>query len=143
MGLNSDKVFYNLQCCRGIAAIIVLFGHSNVIQDPKLFSGFFIPGWCGVDFFFVLSGFIIYYINVRFVGKPSAFKQYISKRLLRVYPIYWLYTLMFLIIALAFYKYNGSYLIQWIGTNFIGITRSFTLYPTHVAIKQLPIIPVA
>lgn len=55
----AKKTLFNVQICRGVAALLVLFAHSSTIVDPSLFSGFFTKGHIGVDLFFVISGFII------------------------------------------------------------------------------------
>ena len=47
-------------------------------------------GGAGVDFFFVLSGFIIFYIHHEDFHQPELFRPYVRKRLVRVYPIYWM-----------------------------------------------------
>ncbi|MEH2348190.1 MAG: acyltransferase [Nostoc sp.] len=82
-----------LQVYRGIAALLVVLSHSNQIlshelQQDKLLQIFHF-GWIGVDFFFVLSGFIIFYIHQSDVGKPDKFKSFVFKRFIRVYPLYW------------------------------------------------------
>lgn len=83
-----------LQIFRGLAALLVLFHHTDDIlsnhHNYHYFGGIFEPGWSGVDFFFVLSGFIIYYIHYKDIGKPNAFKPFIQKRFIRVYPMTWL-----------------------------------------------------
>jgi exopolysaccharide production protein ExoZ len=140
---SNSKIFYNLQCCRGIAAVMVLMAHANLMINKKMFSGAFIIGWSGVDFFFILSGFIIYYISSRYVGKPGALSAYLSKRLIRVYPVYWLYTLGFLTLNYLLLKFIGKGIIDWISLDFTGVLRSLLLYPTHVSKGEMPIIPVA
>jgi peptidoglycan/LPS O-acetylase OafA/YrhL len=137
------KVFNNLQCCRGIAAVIVLIAHANLIIDKNLFSGIPIIGWSGVDFFFILSGFIIYYINYKYIGTPQQLRQYFSKRLLRIFPIYWFYTAGFLILNFFISKFLGKGVITWIDLDLSGLLKSFTLYPTDIDSNERPIIPVA
>lgn len=51
-------------------------------------------GNAGVDFFFVLSGFLIFYIHQKDFGKPSKLATYLRKRTLRIFPIYWIVTLI-------------------------------------------------
>jgi exopolysaccharide production protein ExoZ len=46
----------------------------------------------GVDFFFVLSGFIITFAHEDDIGRPDRWRTYAAKRFMRVYPIYWIYT---------------------------------------------------
>lgn len=139
----NKKIFYNLQICRGIAALIVLIAHANLIIDKNLFSGFFIIGWNGVDFFFVLSGFIVYYINSQYLGQANKFSNYLKKRLIRIFPIYWFYTLLVILAHVALLRVTGSNLVNWFDFNTLNILKTFLLYPTNTSINEMPIIPVA
>ena len=49
-------------------------------------------GHAGVDFFFVLSGFIITHAHAADVGRPDRLYRYLWRRITRIYPIYWLVT---------------------------------------------------
>src|SRR5882762_1925446 len=88
-------MYKSIQACRGLAALqVVLFHLGGILAAPKYFGlpGFgraFIFGDSGVEFFFVLSGFIITWVHRRDFGKPAALPAYISKRLIRIYPTYW------------------------------------------------------
>jgi peptidoglycan/LPS O-acetylase OafA/YrhL len=88
-----NKKLNLLQVYRGIAAILVVLTHGNIILSRKLHQDdllqIFHFGWIGVDFFFVLSGFIIFYIHQSDIGKPNKLKSFILKRFIRVYPLYW------------------------------------------------------
>lgn len=87
---------------RGIAALLVLFLHaSDYTAVPQYFDylplgGAFGWGWAGVDFFFVLSGFIIAYSAAPLVGRRDGLRHYLVQRFTRVYPIYWVVTLAML-----------------------------------------------
>jgi exopolysaccharide production protein ExoZ len=75
-----------IQAARGIAAIAVVLAHAGtVLGAPVAFRA----GHAGVDFFFVLSGFIITWVHHRDVGHPSALRRYVWRRLIRIYPMYW------------------------------------------------------
>ena len=56
-----------LQVYRGIAAILVVLFHLNEMSIERLkqvtFFNLFQAGWSGVDYFFVLSGFIMVYVH--------------------------------------------------------------------------------
>ncbi len=52
---------------------------------PILFSF----GNTGVDFFFVLSGFILYYTYNSGFDRPDRLVPYLKKRFRRIYPVYW------------------------------------------------------
>ena len=91
----SKKRFYALDAFRGLAALMVALFHfklGNSITESALVT----QAWLFVDFFFVLSGFVIahaYYYE-RSV-KPAAF---VRARIARLYPLY-LYALL---VMLAF-----------------------------------------
>ena len=79
-----------LQAFRGMAAVAVLLFHvtliGNQFEPLVLLNGLCDHGHLGVDFFFVLSGFIIYHIHNQDLGEPKATRVYLLKRLMRVYP---------------------------------------------------------
>ena len=86
-----------LQVYRGIAAILVVLFHLNDMSIERLkqvtFFNLFQAGWSGVDYFFVLSGFIMVYVHRSAIGKPDQLKSFLVKRTVRIYPIYWIITL--------------------------------------------------
>ncbi len=88
--------FASIQYLRGVAALMVLAFHISVIVPNVGWS--FPGGAIGVDLFFVISGFVMY-ISGRDL-QPSAF---ISKRLMRIIPLYWSVTLL-----VAFVGLNGG-----------------------------------
>ena len=55
-------------------------------------------GHAGVDFFFVLSGFIITFVHRTDIGKPKRLGHYLERRFTRVFPFYWL-VLIFSLLA--------------------------------------------
>ncbi|MBD2036618.1 glycosyltransferase [Leptolyngbya sp. FACHB-321] len=89
-----------IQICRGVAALLVLLFHVTQLSQEKLGQAFlanlFTFGSAGVDFFFVLSGFIIFFVHQTDIGRRDRLKPFILKRLIRVYPLYWLVTLAIL-----------------------------------------------
>ena len=84
-----------LQVWRGVAALlVVLFHAAGTIGSEKyggrvLFGDFFSWGHAGVQFFFVLSGFIILWVHRNEIGRPERFARYSVKRFTRIYPVYW------------------------------------------------------
>src|SRR5450432_2723557 len=75
-----EKKLPYLQISRAIAALIVVVHHVSGAGTFYLnfnpLGGVFMVGWNGVDFFFVLSGFIIYYIHSKDLGKRAEWKRY-------------------------------------------------------------------
>src|ERR1700736_6010856 len=94
--VNSHDRLLGLQVLRGVAAVLVVLHHVAVtLALPKymglvIAGGLFAPlGRAGVDLFFVLSGFIIYYVHHVDVDVPARFRRYAILRLMRIYPTYW------------------------------------------------------
>ena len=89
-------MLYSLQACRAAAAFLVVLFHlgGTFAQDRyfgfKALDGPFAWGDAGVDFFFVLSGFLITSAHRCDFGRPQALRAYVFKRLVRIYPTYWL-----------------------------------------------------
>ena len=78
-------VYVSLQCFRGIAALLVTTIHINV-NNPFLDSSF--RTGLFVQFFFVLSGFIL---SINYSNKINNFfeaSHFIKKRFLRLYPLH-------------------------------------------------------
>jgi peptidoglycan/LPS O-acetylase OafA/YrhL len=82
-----------IQIYRAIAALMVVLFHmiSNTSEyyHTAFFGTFFKFGYLGVDYFFVLSGFIITYTHFDDIVNKRNFNSYFKKRLIRIYPIYW------------------------------------------------------
>ena len=98
--------FRGLQYCRAIAALLVVAFHSAANMAKQKYFGseaggiyelFWFGGDAGVDFFFVLSGFIIYHVHGKDLGRPERLGDYVLKRLIRIYPMYWMVFLVLLL----------------------------------------------
>lgn len=83
-----------LQFLRYIAAAAVVLNHCLGEFEEFQPVGFF-----GVEIFFVISGFIIYWITDR---QPDHF---LLRRIIRIVPAYWLFTLAIAFIAYFFPSY--------------------------------------
>ena len=86
----ANRTIESLQAGRGLAALAVLLHHSAQAAQQFIapFPGdrILLQGSLGVDFFFVLSGFIIYHSTV---GKGRSIRDYAAARFRRVYLPYW------------------------------------------------------
>jgi len=86
-----------IQTCRGIAALFVLLFHVTELSHEKanqtFMFGLFQSGDSGVNFFFVLSGFIVYWVHRFDIGRIDRLKPFVLKRFIRIYPFYWIITL--------------------------------------------------
>lgn len=84
----------SLDAARFIAALLVTMFHATFtvvkFQHNVPFGGAFRGGHAGVEYFFVLSGFIIYYAHARDLSDPSSIGTYVRKRATRILPMLWL-----------------------------------------------------
>lgn len=114
-----------LQILRGVAAWLVVMRHVNQeyfdYNPPIKFLSIFNYGSFGVDIFFVLSGFIMYY-SVKHNKKGGV--SFFLDRFFRIFPVYWFMTVLLIISSLILP--NSSY-----GTSFTyeSLLKSFFLIP--------------
>lgn len=120
----------SLQIGRGIAALLVVLHHAtslvSINAGATFAGGFFHAGFAGVDFFFVLSGFIIFHRHAREFGQREKVAEYAWRRLTRVFPVYWIVTAAVLATAIAVPGYGGADI-----TNPAVLIHSFLLLPMN------------
>lgn len=98
----------SLDGLRGLAALAVMWFHfflnkhnlpdgilGGVLENTRML------GQCGVDLFFVLSGFLITRILLVETKEDGYFKRFYFKRTLRIFPLYY----FFLLISYVIYPY--------------------------------------
>ncbi|MBP2230860.1 peptidoglycan/LPS O-acetylase OafA/YrhL [Azospirillum agricola] len=85
----------SLEAARFVAALLVVLHHATLIPvEPRFLgyqplNGYFFPGHMGVEFFFVLSGFIIMHVHQGDLGRPKRLGSYLWRRASRIYLPYW------------------------------------------------------
>lgn len=127
--------FQLIQLLRGIASIIVVLLHITInysdIFHQTFLNNIFKFGGSGVDIFFVLSGFIITYSNLQYIGDPSALGKFLKRRFIRIFPIYWIVISVFLTLQLtlpAFYKVHFD-------TGWANVLQTYFLLPGHIMLN--------
>ena len=86
-----------LDTLRGVAVLLVLFFHGfgfefttrGLTGLARLFVAMTLPGWAGVNLFFVLSGFLITGILLDTKTRPDYYRRFYYRRALRILPIYY------------------------------------------------------
>ena len=81
----NNSRFEVLDGMRGVAAISVMIFHSQYQNYPFLKNGFL-----AVDLFFILSGFVLAHSYGARLQNNMGFFEYILKRIIRLYPMFFL-----------------------------------------------------
>lgn len=129
VSLKENDKLGTIQLLRGLAALMVVFGHycgylNGVYSDPNLGPKLFPNAAFSVDVFFIISGFIMVYSTNRILKRPVL--DFFIKRAFRIYPVY--YLVLSLTILLYYIDYNS-----W---SFFGDIASI-----HTIIKSFLLIP--
>jgi peptidoglycan/LPS O-acetylase OafA/YrhL len=85
--VSSHRHFAVLDGLRGLAAYCVIAYHSPLVSWCR-------NGWLAVDFFFVLSGFVIAHSYGERIGSSLPISKFIKLRLIRLYPMIFIGTLI-------------------------------------------------
>lgn len=146
---NTPGYLSNLTPLRGIAALIVLLFHFDLFWGGP-FAGtlfqtdttlFVKKGYLLVDFFFVLSGFIMCHVYGKSFAKAvsrGGFWQFMKARFARIYPLH-LFTLAWTILLFAAIVYvnfpldereKSVYNLWAIPAN-LGLFHAMGLYPGY------------
>ena len=95
----TPKRVLELDGLRAFAILTVILHHS---APQSGWIGFFgEAGWMGVDLFFVLSGYLITGILLKTVDDPHYYKNFVIRRTLRIFPLYYVCLALFTITAWA------------------------------------------
>jgi peptidoglycan/LPS O-acetylase OafA/YrhL len=97
---RTPQTFASIQALRGLAAVATVVGHLYFALPQETAAGqalwavlapFALPLRAAVDVFFVISGFVMMAQIDRPV--PPDWASFLTRRLIRIYPLYWLSTL--------------------------------------------------
>lgn len=101
VNLRMNNRVEQLDGLRGIFAVLVIAHHHNAFKDSIFYNNFFvINASLFVDFFFVLSGFVIAFNYVDKIHSGSDFLTFLKKRFIRLYPLLFYTELVFVIASL-------------------------------------------
>jgi exopolysaccharide production protein ExoZ len=94
---SGSQTLFSIQYLRAIAATAVVLAHAStslLARDRSLIH--LEAGGCGVDLFFVISGFIMFYTTD---GRWMTRADFYRKRLIRIVPLYFLLTTIAFVLA--------------------------------------------
>jgi peptidoglycan/LPS O-acetylase OafA/YrhL len=104
--MKTEHEFTGLDHLRTLAISLVFLYHYRIFRHPGWMDNSFIEfGWCGVDLFFVLSGFLI--SNQLMAAwqqrQKIPFRTFYIKRIFRIFPPYFFVLLIYIFIP-AFHE---------------------------------------
>jgi peptidoglycan/LPS O-acetylase OafA/YrhL len=110
MQMSKPKL-QTLESLRGIAAICVVYFHSEFTTGKEIFS-FRTNSEIWVDFFFILSGFVMGYAYFNKIDKQQiSFKKFIALRFGRLVPLNTFILICWIpYVLLKYYAYNHNYI---------------------------------
>jgi len=107
----------NVQALRAIAVLMVVAVHvgnpfgfePRYLGGTSLMGWFNLPGQVGVDLFFVISGLIMTITTFNHDHGAPASRKFILRRVKRIYPIYWVVSLLVLAVYLVKPEFVNSH----------------------------------
>ena len=130
--MRSEGRFKQLDGLRGVAAIIVMLYHYCSVYSSEFHAFIFSPdifkyGFYGVELFFVISGFVIYY-TIQKIHSP---KEFLIKRFIRLFPTYWLCLVITFLVVWIFP------LNEYRNTNFVDGLVNVTMISGVIHVKYV------
>ena len=121
--LKPNAHLQSLEMMRAAAACLIVCYHACLFAE-RILGATPLLGWyhglqLGVDSFFVLSGFILFWRHEQDLGHPQRAGRYLRRRLIRILPLLWLATLS----KQALLVWNGEAL------NMTRLVASLLLWP--------------
>jgi peptidoglycan/LPS O-acetylase OafA/YrhL len=103
------KRIKSLDGVRGLAVSMVIISHLMFLSNynENFLWKFLKNGWMGVDLFFVLSGYLITSILIASKSKKNYFRNFIIRRTLRIFPLY--YAVLIIVLICLFFYQNGNF----------------------------------
>ena len=122
--MSTAKRIHTLDGFRGIFALMIIIDHAA--NDSFIFQNFIVQkADYFVDYFFVLSGFVISYNYLHKIKDFASFKDFMVRRLIRLYPLLLYTTLLFfglMLIGKHWNTFNDPYPVL-----FLQLTDTLTL----------------
>lgn len=124
----------SLQYLRGIAALMVVCVHLSVQLQRMDYQGYW-PDWAagGVDIFFVLSGFLMWFTTA---GRQQTPLEFYRRRIVRIVPLYWLLTSVVVAVLILAPRLMQSVQLDWLNV----VASYFFVFTSSAAGRMEPML---
>ena len=100
--MRKVEAIQGLRAAAAISVAVLHVLHDSLGLDPhgvvaRLHDA--LPWQAGVDLFFVISGFVMVHSSTELFGHRSGRTAFITRRLVRIVPLYWAAATLFLLVA--------------------------------------------
>lgn len=143
---TSPKTLQSIHFLRGLASVMVVLIHAlgsvtlkfpgerSVL--PRSFEDYLYVCSASVDFFFLISGFTMFYVYAKDFGRPYAWFDFLIRRAIRIIPMYWLISGLYVAILLVAPRLFSSLKFQ-----LVHAIESFIFIPTtNSADENFPVV---
>lgn len=130
-GIEAEKPRYDtLDGLRGVAAIAVALYHG-----ASIFGTYLPGGYLAVDFFFMLSAFVMHHAYGRKLDQGITAVRFMEMRVVRLYPVYLLGTVIAVVLAILTHKLTAGLALASMfgvtGLPFPPPAFGYTMYPAN------------
>lgn len=116
--MNKHKI-ESIQALRALASLMVVVFHAQrMMQDfaergardavLNLNGAVAQYGSLGVDIFFIISGIVMTIVSARYFETTNGVRTFLIKRFVRIFPVYWFYLSLMVLIFSLFHGYMRS-----------------------------------
>ena len=132
--------YESIRTLRALAILSVVLGHLALVeakfgQGATVLPAFLIRGLGGIDLFFIISGLMMVITSRGKFHSGKRALSFIYNRLVRIYPLYWIYSF----VALAAFLIHPAWWVTNAPENWRDLLVSFLLLPS----RKLPLLNVA
>jgi len=122
-----------IQYLRGVAALMVVLQHASLPTALGVVSHLWLGNW-GVEIFFVISGFVMWYTTAATAIRP---RDFMYRRVIRIVPLYWFFMTLLIAIALTVPSILNSTVLTP-----VAVLKSFLFIPYYHLVLRDRIAPI-
>lgn len=125
---NAVEIVAGIQVLRAVAVLVVTICHaqfevSRIGELPAAVPAATLDGLAGfgVQLFFVISGFVMVYSSEPLFGTRRGLFIFLERRLVRIVPLYWIVTTIYLALTLLVEKFDKGYPFSFVLASYMFV----------------------